>query len=92
MIVFASDKYRNPFTAKVQNYDFSGTVPYSPEYLAGIPAERYTVGLNEAWERAKSQMPSKIEKSILRKYGFHYFIDNLATSYYNVKFRYFNII
>ena len=88
MIIFASDKYRNPFTARVQDYDFTKAVPYSPEYLAGIPAERYTVGLNEAWERAKSQMPRKIERAILRKYGIHNFIDNLATNYYNVRFRY----
>ncbi|MBR2549945.1 MAG: TFIIB-type zinc ribbon-containing protein [Clostridiales bacterium] len=88
LIVFASDKFHNPFTTKVLNYDYTKAVPYSPEYLAGIPAERYTVGLNEAWERSKDQMPNKIKKSILRKYGIYNFIDTLNTSYYNVKFRY----
>lgn len=88
LIIFASDKFHNPFTTKVQNFDFSKSVPYSPEYLAGIPAERYTVGLNEAWERAKIQMPEKIKRGIQRKHGFFNFIEELATNYYNVKFRY----
>ena len=88
LIIFASDKFHNPFTTKVQNYDFTRAVPYSPEYLAGIPAERYTVGLNEAWERAKIQMPEKIKRGIQRKHGFFNFIEDLATNYYNVKFRY----
>lgn len=88
LIIFASDKFHNPFTTKVQNFDFSKAVPYSPEYLAGIPAERYTVGLNEAWERAKIQIPEKIKRGIQRKQGFFSFIEELATNYYNVKFRY----
>ena len=88
MIIFASDKFHNPFTSKVQGYDFSKAVPYSPEYLAGIPAERYTIGLNEAWERSKSQMPDKIKRAIQKRYGFFSFIDSLVTNYYNVRFRY----
>ena len=88
LIFFASDKFRNPFTSKVLNYDFAKAVPYSPEYLAGIPAERYTIGLNEAWERSKKQMPEKIEHSIRRKHGFFNFIESVVTNYYNVRFRY----
>ena len=87
-MIFASDKFFNPFMPKVQQYDFSGAVPYSPEYLAGIPAERYTVGLNDAWERSKKLMPEKIKGGIRRKYGFFKFIESLTTNYYNVKFRY----
>jgi hypothetical protein len=87
LTVNASDRIRHPFIAKVQNFDFTKAVPYSPEYLAGIPAERYTVGLNEAWERAKSQMPSKIEKSILRKYGLSCLIHSKYSSQKRISFR-----
>ena len=88
LIVKASDKYRHPFLGKIQNFDFAGAVPYSPEYLAGIPAERYTVGLNEAWERAKEMMPEKLKRGIRKKIGFGNYVDELSSAYYNVKFRY----
>ena len=88
LMIFASDKYRTHFMQKVQNFDFSKAVPYSPEYLAGIPAERYTVGLNEGWERSKTQIAEKIKRGINKKIGLTNHIDTVATNYYNVKFRY----
>jgi len=92
LVILASDKFRHPFISKVQNFDFEKAVPYSPEYLAGIPAERYTVGLNDAWERAKKLMPKTIEKEI-KKYekklhGGTPLTPKYASSHYNVKFRY----
>ncbi len=88
LIISASDKIRHPFLGKVQDFDFSRMVPYSPEYLAGIPAERYTVGLNEGWERTKKMMEERIKKSLNRKLGLTLFLENLTTNYYDVKFRY----
>lgn len=88
-IISASDRFRHPVIKKVQHFDFSGVVPYSPEYLAGIPAERYTVGLNEGWERAKTQMTEKIKRDIYRKKGLNFFFEEFNTNYYNVRFRYF---
>ena len=66
VVIFASDRLRHPFISKVQNYEFDKAVPYSPEYLAGIPAERYTLGLNEGWERAKPLIERKLKKDIHR--------------------------
>ena len=88
IILSASDKYRGPFIVKVQDFDFTKAVPYSPKYLAGIPAERYTVGLNEAWERAKTNMDEKIRRAVLRRYGINFHIESLISNYFNVKFRY----
>ena len=88
IVIPASDKYRGPFLGKVQDFDFSKSVPYSPEYLAGIPAERYTVGLNDAWERTKKHMDEKIRRAVFRRYGINFYIDTMISNYYNVKFRY----
>ncbi len=88
LTVNASDRIRHPFIAKVQNFDFTKAVPYSPEYLAGIPAERYTVGLNEGWERTKKTMTEKIRRAVFRRYGINFHLDSLISNYYNVKFRY----
>ena len=82
--VFASDRLANPFISKVQDFDFTSAVPYSSKYLAGIPAERYTLGLNEGWERTKKLITEKIKRGIhsTRCYG-----EKVYTNYYNVKFR-----
>lgn len=88
IVIYGSDKIRHPHIKRVQNFDFRRMVPYSPEYLAGIPAERYTVGLNDGWTRAKVQITEKIKKALLRKFFMKACVDAIFTSYYNVKFRY----
>ena len=88
LVIYGSDKIRNQHIKKVQEFDFQRMVPYSPEYLAGIPAERYTVGLNDGWERAKLQIGEKIKKSLWRKFFMKAVVDKINTNYYNVKFRY----
>ena len=88
LVIYGSDKIRNQNIKRVQDFDFQKMVPYSPKYLAGIPAERYTVGLNDGWERAKIQIREKQKKKIMRKAFMKYIIDAINTNYYNVKFRY----
>ncbi len=84
--VFASDRLRHPFIPRIQEYDFSKAVPYSSEYLAGIPAERYTLGLNEGWERAKKMITTKLKKEVHR-FNRDLRVEEISTNYYNVKFR-----
>ncbi len=86
IVVCASAKVKNPYIPKLQNYDITKAVPYSPEYLAGIPAERYTLGLDYCWERSKEQITRKLKKDIHladRRQD----VDWIRTNYYNVKFR-----
>ena len=71
----------------MQNYNFEQAVPYSPEYLAGIPAERYTVGLNEGWGKAVSQIDKDLRRAIEKNKEI-FRITRMTTKYYNVKFRY----
>lgn len=82
--VFASDRLANPFISKVQDFDFTSAVPYSSKYLAGIPAERYTLGLNEGWERTKKLITEKIKRGI---HSTRCYSEKIYTNYYNVKFR-----
>ena len=93
MIVFATDKVRHPFIAKVQNFHFEKLVPYAPEYLAGFAAERYTVGLNDGWERAKVLIDKKLKHDIGQYERQLHRGDTvrevkLSTNYYNVTFKY----
>ena len=86
--IYASKKFRSPYMAKVMDYKFEQAVPYSPEYLAGIPAERYTVGLNESWERARVQTDKDIRRALEYKNKVILYVTRLITRFYNVKFRY----
>ena len=86
VLILASDRLRHPFISKVQEYEFDKAVPYKPEYLAGIPAERYTLGLNEGWDRSKKLMAKQLKRDIIRSTD-DLLIDNISTNYYNVKFR-----
>ena len=93
MIVFATDKIQHPFISKVQDFSFDQLVPYAPEYLAGFAAERYTVGLNDGWERAKVLIAKKLKYDIGQKEKYLHRGDTvkevtLSTNYYNVKFKY----
>ena len=86
IVVCASGKVRNPFIPKLLNYDFKKAVPYSPEYLAGTPAERYTIGLDEGWQRSKELITRKLIKDVSRT-DRRITVYDIATNYYNVKYR-----
>lgn len=88
LVIYGSDKIRHPYINRVQEFDFQRMVPYTPKYLAGIPAERYTVGLNDGWERAKEQIRAKTKRILNRKFFMKATIDAINYSFYNVKFRY----
>ena len=85
--IFASARLRHPFISRVQKFDFAKAVPYSSEYLAGIPAERYTLGLNDSWECAKTQITKTLKKAV-HKFNRHLRVEEIVTNYYDVKFRY----
>ena len=87
IIVDASKKFRSPYMPQLQKYNFEEAVPYSPEYLAGIPAERYTVGLNEGWGKAVSKIDKELRKAIESKNEEIFRISRMTTKFYNVKFR-----
>ena len=93
MIVYASASLRNTHIPKVTNFYFDKLVPYDPKYLAGIVAERYTVGLNEGWEKAKVQIAKKLRTDIGTAEKNKHGGDTVgrvqfSTNYYNVKFKY----
>ena len=58
---------------KVEPFDTKDNKSYKPEYLAGFMAERYSIGLKDAWEKGKefikSRLKSAIESKILRQHG-----------------------
>ncbi|MBO4636089.1 MAG: hypothetical protein J5685_02975 [Clostridiales bacterium] len=86
IVIFASDNLRHPYLSMIRDFDFEKAVPYSPEYLAGILAERYSLGLNDAWERSKKLITEKLKKDV-RRSDSRLLVKEITTNYYNVKFR-----
>lgn len=63
-VVYASKKTNNPYIKSASKFDFSKLRKYSPEFIAGFLAERYTVGLDEGWNIAKGQIKETLENEI----------------------------
>lgn len=63
-LVYASKKTDNPYINAVKSFDFKKLRPYSPEFIAGFMAERYTVGLDDGWQVAKDQIKNKLRGEI----------------------------
>ena len=63
-VVYASKKTDNPYINAVKKFDFSRLRPYAPEFIAGFMAERYTVGLDDGWQVAKTQIKNVLRNEI----------------------------
>ncbi len=51
---------------QIEPYDTHAAVPYRPEFLAGFLSERYSIGLNDAWEHGKKKMEDIIKAAIAK--------------------------
>ena len=92
-VVYASKKTTNPYIESVSQFDFSKLREYSPEFIAGFAAERYTLGLDDGWNKAKVFIKQTLTSHLSSKLRNQYKADkvgtiNLSTSYDNVTFKY----
>ena len=83
---FFNDKMLN----NVVSFKSRECLPYTPETLSGMAAEIYTIGIDEAWNYAKT---TGLKKDILESTREHEHADSYSdvvcsTEYYNVKFKY----
>jgi len=74
-------------------FDTEDNLVYKPEYVAGFAAERYSVGLRDAWEKAKGFIAKKLRRSIADKIVRENRADtsrvhSVATAYSNIKYKY----
>lgn len=69
-------------------YDLSELLPYKPEYLSGYLAERYSIGLKDGWNIARSEVDSILEGDIRREIHADEIRNlNINTSCSKVKFK-----
>lgn len=87
-LVFASKGLNRNMVERIYPYDLKKLTPYKTEYLAGWGAERYTVGLKEAWETGKKLISEKIQSACARKVPGDTHKDlRVSTSWRNMKFK-----
>ncbi|MBO4580004.1 MAG: hypothetical protein J5715_07620 [Clostridiales bacterium] len=92
-VVYASKKTNNPYINAVSTFDFAKLRNYSPEFIAGFAAERYTVGLDEGWETAKKSISQKLRANLTKQIRQRYRPDrigslNMSTAFDKVTFKY----
>ena len=51
--VVGTDRGDHALVTRAEPFDFAQLVPYRPELLAGFGAERYSIGLKDAWKKAQ---------------------------------------
>ena len=66
-LVCASKNHTEKFLKSIEPFDTGDNKVYSPEYLSGFLAERYTVPLEEGWNSATKQIESHLHSVILRE-------------------------
>ncbi len=66
-VVFASERYDRGLLSQIQPFDTAHNVEYKPEYVAGFAAERYSLGLKDAWEKARELIRTRLRSNVEQK-------------------------
>ncbi len=93
LLISGTDRYDKKSMAKIEPFDTASGKVYKPEYIAGFAAERYSVGLNDAWQRGREKIKDILKDNIesyIRKTQCADRVDSLRMSvdYSDVKFKY----
>lgn len=92
-LIAATSNQNQRILSKAEPYDTNNCKAYKPEYLAGFAAERYSIGLKDAWEKAKSFIKSRLESMISSKIISDHKADrtrniSFTTTYSNITYKY----
>jgi len=92
-IILASVRHGENLLSGVEPFVTKENVVYSPKYIAGFASERYSIGLKDAWEKAKIFISRKLDNSIKREIRAKHNADRVSnlrldTVYSNIKYKY----
>lgn len=92
-LVCATTNHNQSMLMGIEPYRTAENKSYKPEYVAGFAAERYSVGLKEAWnmgkESIKYRIQGNIEREILRqKQADHVRSLQITTKFSNLTYKY----
>ena len=92
-LVCATTKHSQSMLQGIEPYRTAENKTYKPEYVAGFAAERYSIGIKEAWDMAKQSMKFKIRNTIESGIKRQYRADRvrnlrITTKYSNLTYKY----
>ncbi|MDL2234699.1 hypothetical protein LJC07_00910 [Christensenellaceae bacterium OttesenSCG-928-L17] len=92
-LVSGTTQHDTSMLKKVEPYNTHNNMAYRPEYVAGFIAERYSVGLRDAFSNAKAAIARKLENAIAQKIRFehhadHVDVSSMSTNYSNITYKY----
>ena len=92
-IVFASTRYDDRMMEGVKPFALEKCKVYNPEYLMGFIAERYSVGLEEGWGRARAAINETLKREIAATVKAQQHADRvsnvrLSTIFSNITYKY----
>lgn len=92
-LVSATTNHNQIMLKGLEPYNTAANKRYQPEYVAGYVAERYAVGIKEAWNYAKQAMTDKLDSGIRKKVRYEKHADRvdglrITTAYHNVTYKY----
>lgn len=92
-LVLASTNHDMSMLHKLEPFDTENNKSYKPEYIAGFTAERYSLGLNDAWKIAMNSIRDHLKQQISGKIKGEHNADHvrqlrLETEYDNITYKY----
>lgn len=92
-LVLASKNHDMAMLRKLEPFDTENNKAYKPEYIAGFVAERYSLGLKDAWTKAMSSIKEKLKRHVSDKIKHEHRADRvrnikLGTDYSNITYKY----
>lgn len=66
-LVIATNKQDTYMLRGIEPFDTANNKSYKPEYIAGFVAERYSIGLKDAWKTAEASIRKKLKNHVSDK-------------------------
>lgn len=85
-VVFGSERYDQSILRSILPFNTEKNVEYKPEYVAGFAAERYSVGLKDAWEKAKTLIHDRLKSNVENKIVQEHHADQVSQLQMNTQF------
>lgn len=85
-LICASKKHTESFLKQIEPFETGDNVVYSPEYLSGFLAERYTVPLEEGWAGATKDIEAHLRSMVRNKIEKDNKADRSEINTFNVAF------
>ena len=92
-VVYGSERYDQGILNEILPFQTEENVEYKPEYVAGFAAERYSVGLKDAWLKAKVMLSNHLKRSVESKIRREHHADQVShlqmnTTYSQITYKY----